>query len=487
MPSELYDAGCATINMLPDDVLLIVFELYRADSMNYLGPTCTWHRLVHVCQRWRHVVFASQSRLNLHIVCTERTPVGVLLDVWPPLPIVIRYWLYSTATSTFPILNAITALDHHDRVCQIQLSHLTRPLLDVLATAMQEPYPVLTALELWSDDETALILPDTFLGGITPRLQRVWLEGLVFPALPKLLLSAVDLDSLLLDKIPPNTGYISPEVMATSLSMLTKLKYLRIDFRSPGLPPDIRQHTRQQRRALLPLLTCLEFRGVREYMEDLLARIEAPLLDNVNIKFFNELTFDVPQLLQFISYAKRVNSPNAAKVDFHSDFVQITLSPRRGTVGHFTLQVLCAAPLWQVSSMVQICNQAIPLLFGVERLEICGGEDRHLFQEWQDEIVNVQWLGLFHSFIAVECLHVTEYLGPFIASALREVTRRKAAEVLPALRGLFLEGLDPSELVKGSVGGFIAARRRSGRHVTIYHQKSEWEHNLGWEQYEADD
>ena len=43
-------------------------------------------------------------------------------------------------------------------------------------------------------------------------------------------------------------------------------------------------------------------------MEDLLARIEARLLDNVNIKFFNELTFDVPQLLQFISYAKTVNS-----------------------------------------------------------------------------------------------------------------------------------------------------------------------------------
>ena len=62
-------------------------------------------------------------------------------------------------------------------------------------------------------------------------------------------------------------------------------------------------------------------------MEDLLAQIEAPLLDNVNIKFFNKLTFDIPQLLQFISYTKRVNSPNTAKVDFHSDFVQITLSP----------------------------------------------------------------------------------------------------------------------------------------------------------------
>ena len=112
----------------------------------------------------------------------------------------------------------------------------------MLAMPMQEPYPVLTTLELWLDDKMALVLPDTFLGGFAPCLQRVWLEGLVFPALPKLLLSAVDLVSLLLDKIPPNTGYISPKVMATSLSMLIRLKYLRIDFRSPGLPPDIYQH-----------------------------------------------------------------------------------------------------------------------------------------------------------------------------------------------------------------------------------------------------
>ena len=81
-----------------------------------------------------------------------------------------------------------------------------------------------------------------------------------------------------------------------------------------------------------------------------------------------------------------------------------------------------------------------------------------------------------------------QHLGPFIASALQEVTRRKAVEVLPALRSLFLEGFDPSELVEVSIGGFIAARRRSGRHVTIYRQKSEWENNFGYEQYvEADD
>jgi len=331
--------------------------------MNYVGPACAWHRLAHVCRRWRHVVFASPRRLGLHIVCTEKTPVRESLDIWPPLPIIIRYWLYSTSASEHPILNAIAALEHRNRVRQIQLSHVTRPLLDIMAMAMREPYLALTTLELWSDDEMAPVLPDTFLGGSAPRLQRISLEGIAFPALPRLLCSTVNLVSLLLDKIPPDaTDYISPQVMAISLSGLTWLKFLRIDFLPPGLPPHLHQNPRQQTRAVLPSLTWLEFQGVNEYLEDLLSRIEAPLLENIDIKFFDQITFGVPQLLQFITHSEKLNSPNEAKMNFHSDFIQITLSPPRGTVGNFTLQVLCTVPLWQVLSAVQICDQAIPLL-----------------------------------------------------------------------------------------------------------------------------
>jgi len=319
----------ATINTLPDDVLLEIFDLYRADFMNYVGLTCMWHRLAHVCRRWRHVVFASPSRLDLRIACTERTPVRRLLDVWPPLPIIIRFWLYSTSTSKYTISNVITALERRNRVCQIQLSHMTQSLLDMLAPAMQEPYSALTGLELSSDEEMTPVLPDNFLGGSTPSLQSIWLEGIAFPSLPKLLLSAVGLVSLLLDKIPQNTGNISPEVMATCLPTLTGLKFLRLDFRSPVLLPNIRRHPRQSTRAILPCLSWLEFRGVREYVEDLMARIEAPLLENVNVKLFNQLVFHVPQILQFIPQSEKLNSPHHATVTFQSDFVQITLSLQR--------------------------------------------------------------------------------------------------------------------------------------------------------------
>ncbi len=46
--------------------------------------------MVHVCQKWRCVVFGSQRRLNIQLACRPTTPVREMLDIWPPLPIVIQ-------------------------------------------------------------------------------------------------------------------------------------------------------------------------------------------------------------------------------------------------------------------------------------------------------------------------------------------------------------------------------------------------------------
>ncbi len=43
----------ATIETLPDVVLLDIFDFF-------VGEACKneWHTVVHVCRRWRHIVFA---------------------------------------------------------------------------------------------------------------------------------------------------------------------------------------------------------------------------------------------------------------------------------------------------------------------------------------------------------------------------------------------------------------------------------------------
>ena len=56
-----------TINMVPDVALLTIFDIYMDEE-----KIETWQTLVHVCRKWRNIVFGSPRRLNLRLFCTAR-------------------------------------------------------------------------------------------------------------------------------------------------------------------------------------------------------------------------------------------------------------------------------------------------------------------------------------------------------------------------------------------------------------------------------
>src|SRR6266566_2710866 len=134
--------GRVTMDMLPDVALLELFDCYvnqaREEDKRVWPPTGiqAWHTLVHVCQKWRSVVFGSPHRLDLRLFCTDKTPVKETLAVWPPLPIVIVQMGQPTHTD-----NIIAALEHNDRVCQIHLVHIIDSKLEEVLAAMQQPFP----------------------------------------------------------------------------------------------------------------------------------------------------------------------------------------------------------------------------------------------------------------------------------------------------------------------------------------------------------
>ena len=231
--SDEYSAGRVTFDMLPDDVLLDIFDFYRMDFSYY---PWRWHKLVHVCRRWRHVIFASPRRLDLQFLCTPNTPVRELLDFLPPtMPIMISNWSRSPAPYDPLSLEdghqVISAIERRDRVRWVHLDGITSPLLEELAGMMQETFPLMKLVRLWSEDEMVPVLPEAFLGGSCPRLHTFWLYGIPFPQLPRLLLSTNDLVVLRLEKIP-DSGYIPCDVMAAGLSTSTKLETLIIEFQS---------------------------------------------------------------------------------------------------------------------------------------------------------------------------------------------------------------------------------------------------------------
>jgi hypothetical protein len=222
------EAGrCTKISdVLTDDVLLEIFDCYRRED----DTLWEWRRpLVHVCRRWRQIIFQSPHRLNLKILCTSKTPVRKNLGIWPVFPIAIDFRCTWSDPVRGDIDNIIAALERPDRVGYLKLD-ITNTNPVVFATVTSKPFPLPTHLIIHLyDGHGGRSFPDEFLGGSAPRLQIIRLRNIAIPTLPNILLSASDLVELHLRRIPP-TGYISPVAMAMCLATSPRLNTLTIEF-----------------------------------------------------------------------------------------------------------------------------------------------------------------------------------------------------------------------------------------------------------------
>ena len=455
--------------MLPDDVLLDIFDFYMIGPSNMKKEIEAWQTLVHVCRQWRIVVFGSLHRLNLRLYCatTTRAPV----DVWPAMPLRIEGHVWSTEE----LDNTIAVLERNNRVYHINLAGRSS-YLEIILPAMQKSFPQLIYMWLQSLHKAVTVVPDSFLGGSAPRLRDLNLIGIPFPGLPRLLLSATHLTSLHLSEIP-HSGYFSPEAIVTTLSTLTSLDYLCLEFESPrSLPDGGSRHPPPLTRCVLPALEELSFKGVGEYLEDLVALIEAPLLGSLTITMFNQILFDTPHFIQFAIRTPKLKAHKKARLTFKNDAAAVVLSLVPTITGSDELEVkiLCKESDWQVSSLEQVCNWCIPPLSALEDLKIY--EYSKFPPDWRDNIENTLWLELLHPFLGVKNLYLSEELALRIAPALEELVGSRTMEVLPFLQNIFLKGLLRSGPVQEGIVKFVAARQLSGHQITV----SLWEGRV-WE------
>ncbi|KAI0283914.1 hypothetical protein BGY98DRAFT_949521 [Russula aff. rugulosa BPL654] len=130
----------------------------------------------------------------------------------------------------------------------------------------------LTDIILSSYEIPERFLPDWLLGGSAPRLRLLQLD---FISLPVLLLSATHLVHLRLHGISSG-GYISPKEIVTCLSTLASLESLFLGFLCCVCPATPADENHLSTRAVFPALTVFAFRGIRSYLEDFVARLQAP-------------------------------------------------------------------------------------------------------------------------------------------------------------------------------------------------------------------
>ena len=457
-----------TINILPDEVLLELFDFCQiksnASHITSFRPGSYWLILAQVCQRWRRIVLESPRRLDLTLFCTYGSPVRKNLGCLPPLPIIVDYHTVANFGNPSPDHNddLIAALEHRDRVRTIKLV-VTNSLLGILASVMQEPFVSLTTLWLSSTGRNAPVVPDAFLSGPAPHLRQICLEGISFPTLPTLLSSASNLVDLQLRDIP-QSGYISPEVVATSLASLSRLDSLCICFKAPTSRLQLRSAPVTTRRVIPSLVTFI-FHGSSDYLEHLLAQIDTPRLRVLDITYFNQLDFRVPQLSHLICGAEHLELSQSqhlhGRIRVSSLGVELDFEEEGHRGSRLTLRIECKWLDWQVLHLAQILGQSRAMVSNVEDLFI-DENDLQLDPGWDDSVDDTDWLELLHPFTAVKKLQGSKQLAGHIALALDGVGREMIAEILPALISLSLE----DQQVK-SVEKFLDARQLSGHPVTF--------------------
>ena len=447
--------------MLPDVALLEIFDFYGDGE-----HTEAWRALVHVCQKWRNVVFGSPHRLDLRLFCTARSPVREMLDVWPQFPIFIsvngqgRHEPWGAASAD----NLIAALEQNDRICRLDLNYMPHKQLGKLLPAMEQPFPALTRLKLQLRSRTSCCVPDLLLGGSAPpHLQTLILDQIRFPGLPKLLLSATHLVHLRLWRMS-HREFISPGEMATFLSVLTRLERLEIGLdccfgRESQSPP-------QRTRTLLHVLKELRFSNAHRYLEDLTARIDAPLLHKFILTSHQSIS-DSPRLNSFICRTPKFQEYDAACMVFFKWSVWVTFSQM--VDGRFEPGLSCGVSNLGDSSQAWGCVSSIPrcLIPAVEHLYIQSRSKRRWDVAWKGDDASIQWQKLLRPFIAARYLYISRPFVSHIASAMQKSVGESETEVLPALQTIYFEEPLPSGPNQKAIEQFTSARLLAGHPIAV--------------------
>ncbi|KAH8984728.1 hypothetical protein EDB92DRAFT_1467892 [Lactarius akahatsu] len=456
-PNEFPPRGRVIIGELPDNVLLNIFRYYLDVSSRH------WPRLVHICRRWRHIVFNSLQTLQLRLFCTHGTPVAKTLGCWPTVPIAVRYGGYLELDPPGPEDedNIIAALKQPGRVSSISLT-VTSSLLEKLSS-IRGPFPELEDLILLSRDGVPLSFPSAFL--CCPRLRCLRLTSTAFPALLRLLYFSPNLVDLQLHEVL-NSWCFSPEVFVDALSGMAQLRSLSLHFVSTtDYALQLSQSESWGHRVILPVLTRLDVRGISQYLERLVARIDAPRLGDIEITLVNENIIGFPNLREFVDRIEMHKSHRRAHILSSEHSISISFI-HPGAPACLKFQFFCEPLNEQLLFMTELCVYLSNFLFNVEDLRV--STTRPLGQGGSDYS---GWRALLDSFTSVQRFHVAGNLSTYVVRAL-QLLGWEGDTVIPSLHTLYIAEPGPRHApLREAVVATMVSRRLSGHPIVVEYER----------------
>ena len=467
----------AHIHRLNCDALLDIFHHYRLEDVNGWNLRFGWRKLAHICRIWRYLIYDSPSRLDLHLLLTNGSPTLESLAHLPPLPLVIDYCNMTTSRVGQDELGILTGLQQRGRVRRIFLQ-VSSPHLGIFLSTMGGLYPILDNLSLsattTTEEETSLVLPNTFSAR---NLRYLELQGVGFPKELPLFTYFTTLVTLKLTHIQ-TPYYFHPGHLVTQLQGLLHLEELSIGFAVPiPLPStEVELLPAPMLRVTLPTLKRLMFRGVAVYLENLVAQINAPLLEGLVVTLFFEFAFTLVSLTQLINTTGGLGCLSA-KVLFKREGVCIVTNNGEPLNSQgLILSVNCDQLDWQIDAATQCCEALERCLSAVEELTLDLDEDG-MPSGWDDSLDSILWHGLLLPFSSVKKLQIGSSLTFQLSEVLKSDTAELGPSFLPELQKLEVQ-LEVNGTNKG-FSTFIETRGREGRPVELLTPIDETRTDLG--------
>ncbi|KAH9990650.1 hypothetical protein BJV74DRAFT_421498 [Russula compacta] len=466
-----------TIDDIPDEVLLEIFDSYRQFFIkarpNVWNRRLKWFKLIHVCKRWRRIVFASSTRLNLHLVVTTNNP-GHMKTIFSPhipsLPIAVDYRLRKLFAH-YPRSNAkdlrrvLAALKRRDRVRRIAFSG-TGPDFDNFFKATKHPFPALSSLDLRNQftRKPELKLPATFLKGSAPHLRYLTLHFFSFASMSQLLSSATALIELHLG-INISYGLLPTASLLAHLQSMRSLR--RLELRTEGVPSSINgpmPPTKSGDIVRLSKLTCFRYQGHSLFLDALVAGFAAPYLLDVHIVLGDNTEFLILHFTRFIDNVEKLC--HSAQVIFERDYFRISLLTDSEPVDCVTPPFrFCSARF--PGSMMQMSAALSGKLATVEELLIVF--TTRSYPAWHDAI---PWRSFLQQFRSVKILRVEHTDIVDITHTLLPDDDESTVDFLPMLEEIEIrtycaESPPVSEQAATASHRFIVARQEAGRPVKV--------------------
>src|SRR6266478_2538322 len=388
----------------------------------------------------------------------------------PSLPLIIDHLDQHDDITAEDEEGIIYALQHRDRVRRIRLVKPI-PILEKLIITLDGEYPILEHLLIehqrnqrpvtWRNRN--LNLPETFRA---PHLRHLILMNFVIPIGSPLLVTMGNLATLSLALIPPS-AYFHPNALLQRLSLMPQLETFGITFNSHFPSGDIKRQLLRTPitipHVMLPNLRWLAFQGASAYLEALLPRVTIPLLERLQVFFFNQLSYSIPHLQQLLSSTGSLRF-NTVKLWFlDGDLGMLGYSHKEARLFNFEMMLGGRHLDWQVACTAQVFHTLKTKFSVVEHLTLEYSR-YYISSEWNNEADRTQWREFLGSFGKVKTLRIDKALVEQLSRSLQPDEGESPAELLPELQelscSLFESSLDPFT-------PFVNARQKAGRPVTV--------------------